>query len=131
MLEAHIHEQYSATQDAAIAPLLRLLYAANTSVGEPCFGIAAGTTEVIPRPSRKPTRNNACVVFSCELEQEKHLLRRRLDTTQGEYEARLLELQNDIRELTAKIDSRDTSVKQSTLGAKDKQIKSTITINSL
>ncbi|XP_028159996.1 bicaudal D-related protein homolog [Ostrinia furnacalis] len=47
-----------------------------------------------------------------ELEQEKHLLRRRLDTEQGEYEARLLELQNDIRELTAKIDSRDTSVKQ-------------------
>lgn len=47
-----------------------------------------------------------------ELEQEKHLLRRRLDTTQGEYEARLLELQNDIRELTTKIDTRDTSVKQ-------------------
>ncbi|XP_068623440.1 bicaudal D-related protein homolog [Battus philenor] len=47
-----------------------------------------------------------------ELEQEKHLLRRRLDTTQGEYEARLLELQNDIRELTAKIDSKDNSVKQ-------------------
>ncbi|XP_052752093.1 bicaudal D-related protein homolog [Galleria mellonella] len=47
-----------------------------------------------------------------ELEQEKHLLRRRLDTAQGEYEARLLELQNDIRELTTKIDSRDTSVKQ-------------------
>ncbi|KAJ0172902.1 hypothetical protein K1T71_011078 [Dendrolimus kikuchii] len=47
-----------------------------------------------------------------ELEQEKHLLRRRLDTTQGEYEARILELQNDIRELTAKIGSRDTSVKQ-------------------
>ncbi|XP_041971516.1 bicaudal D-related protein homolog [Aricia agestis] len=47
-----------------------------------------------------------------ELEQEKHLLRRRLDTTQGEYEARLLELQNDIKELTAKIGNRDTSVKQ-------------------
>ncbi|XP_063388468.1 bicaudal D-related protein homolog [Cydia fagiglandana] len=47
-----------------------------------------------------------------ELEQEKHLLRRRLDTTQGEYEARILELQNDIRELTTKIGSRDTSVKQ-------------------
>ncbi|KAJ8713142.1 hypothetical protein PYW08_008446 [Mythimna loreyi] len=47
-----------------------------------------------------------------ELEQEKHLLRRRLDTTQGEYEARMLELQNDIKELTAKIDSRDNNVKQ-------------------
>ncbi|XP_061722309.1 bicaudal D-related protein homolog [Cydia pomonella] len=47
-----------------------------------------------------------------ELEQEKHLLRRRLDTAQGEYEARILELQNDIRELTTKIGSRDTSVKQ-------------------
>ncbi|XP_037292774.1 bicaudal D-related protein homolog [Manduca sexta] len=47
-----------------------------------------------------------------ELEQEKHLLRRRLDTTQGEYEARILELQNDIKELSAKIGSRDTSVKQ-------------------
>ncbi|XP_022125359.2 bicaudal D-related protein homolog [Pieris rapae] len=47
-----------------------------------------------------------------ELEQEKHLLRRRLDTNQGEYEARILELQNDIKELSAKIDSRDTSVKQ-------------------
>ncbi|XP_063628654.1 bicaudal D-related protein homolog [Cydia splendana] len=47
-----------------------------------------------------------------ELEQEKHLLRCRLDTTQGEYEARILELQNDIRELTTKIGSRDTSVKQ-------------------
>ncbi|XP_013188368.2 bicaudal D-related protein homolog [Amyelois transitella] len=47
-----------------------------------------------------------------ELEQEKHLLRRRLDTAQGEYEARLLELQNDIKELTTKIDTRDTSVKQ-------------------
>ncbi|XP_073948650.1 bicaudal D-related protein homolog [Choristoneura fumiferana] len=47
-----------------------------------------------------------------ELEQEKHLLRRRLDTTQGEYESRILELQNDIRELTTKIGSRDTSVKQ-------------------
>ncbi|CAG9559332.1 unnamed protein product [Danaus chrysippus] len=46
------------------------------------------------------------------LEQEKHLLRRRLDTEQGEYEARLLELQNDIKELTAKIDSKDNSVKQ-------------------
>ncbi|CAG4968123.1 unnamed protein product [Parnassius apollo] len=47
-----------------------------------------------------------------ELEQEKHLLRRRLDTTQGEYEARLLELQNDIKELTAKIDTKDNCVKQ-------------------
>ncbi|XP_013167828.1 PREDICTED: bicaudal D-related protein 1 [Papilio xuthus] len=47
-----------------------------------------------------------------ELEQEKHLLRRRLDTTQGEYEARLLELQNDIQHLTNKIDSKDTSLKQ-------------------
>ncbi|CAG4934017.1 unnamed protein product [Colias eurytheme] len=47
-----------------------------------------------------------------ELEQEKHLLRRRLDTNQGEYEARILELQNDIKELSAKIDSRDNSVKQ-------------------
>ncbi|XP_038217542.1 bicaudal D-related protein homolog [Zerene cesonia] len=47
-----------------------------------------------------------------ELEQEKHLLRRRLDTNQGEYEARILELQNDIKELSAKIDYRDTSVKQ-------------------
>lgn len=47
-----------------------------------------------------------------ELEQEKHLLRRRLDTTQGEYEARILELQNDIKELSAKIGSRDNSVKQ-------------------
>lgn len=47
-----------------------------------------------------------------ELEQEKHLLRRRLDTEQGEYEARLLELQNDIKELTTKIGSKDTSVKQ-------------------
>ncbi|XP_049878908.1 bicaudal D-related protein homolog [Pectinophora gossypiella] len=47
-----------------------------------------------------------------ELEQEKHLLRRRLDTTQGEYEARIIELQNDIKELTTKIGSRDTSVKQ-------------------
>ncbi|XP_045770952.1 bicaudal D-related protein homolog [Maniola jurtina] len=47
-----------------------------------------------------------------ELEQEKHLLRRRLDTTQGEYEARMLELQNDIKELTAKIGTRDNSVKQ-------------------
>ncbi|CAF4885778.1 unnamed protein product [Pieris macdunnoughi] len=47
-----------------------------------------------------------------ELEQEKHLLRRRLDTNQGEYEARILELQNDIKELSAKIGSRDTSVKQ-------------------
>ncbi|XP_037872499.1 bicaudal D-related protein homolog [Bombyx mori] len=47
-----------------------------------------------------------------ELEQEKHLLRRRLDTTQGEYEARILELQNDIKELSVKIDTRDTSVKQ-------------------
>ncbi|CAK1541453.1 unnamed protein product [Leptosia nina] len=47
-----------------------------------------------------------------ELEQEKHLLRRRLDTNQGEYEARIIELQNDIKELSAKIDSKDNSVKQ-------------------
>ncbi|GBP80588.1 Bicaudal D-related protein homolog [Eumeta japonica] len=53
-----------------------------------------------------------------ELEQEKHLLKRRLDTTQGEYEARILELQNDIRELTTKIDSRDTNVKQRLLRIK-------------
>ncbi|CAG9103920.1 unnamed protein product [Plutella xylostella] len=47
-----------------------------------------------------------------ELEQEKHLLRRRLDTAQGEYEARLLELHNDIKHLTTRIDSKDNSVKQ-------------------
>ncbi|OWR53713.1 hypothetical protein KGM_201800 [Danaus plexippus plexippus] len=52
------------------------------------------------------------MVLISELEQEKHLLRRRLDTEQGEYEARLVELQNDIKELTAKIDSKDNSVKQ-------------------
>lgn len=46
------------------------------------------------------------------LEQEKHLLRRRLQTTEEENEARLLELQSDVRDLTAKLDQRENSVKQ-------------------
>ncbi|CAH2266298.1 jg17838 [Pararge aegeria aegeria] len=60
----------------------------------------------------KPAKCESNSVRTKELEQEKHLLRRRLDTTQGEYESRLLELQNDIKELTAKIGTRDNSVKQ-------------------
>ncbi|XP_026740913.1 bicaudal D-related protein homolog isoform X2 [Trichoplusia ni] len=65
-----------------------------------------------PEKTQERTKHACLNHIMQELEQEKHLLRRRLDTTQGEYEARLLELQNDIRELTSKIDSRDTSVKQ-------------------
>jgi len=46
------------------------------------------------------------------LEQDRHLLRRKLESTQSECDTRLLELQADVRELNQTLAERDTSLKQ-------------------
>ena len=45
------------------------------------------------------------------LEQDRHLLRRKLESTQSECDTRLLELQTDIRELNQTLAERETSLK--------------------
>lgn len=47
-----------------------------------------------------------------EIEQDRHLLRRKLLSTQSECDTRLLELQADIRELQNALDERENSLKQ-------------------
>lgn len=49
---------------------------------------------------------------SQEIEQDRHLLRRKLLSTQSECDTRVLELQADIRELQNALDDRDNSLKQ-------------------
>lgn len=46
------------------------------------------------------------------LEQDRHLLRRKLESTQSECDTRLLELQADIKELTHSLTERETTLKQ-------------------
>jgi septal ring factor EnvC (AmiA/AmiB activator) len=46
------------------------------------------------------------------LEQDRHLLRRKLESTQSECDTRLLELQADIRELNRTLVERETTLKQ-------------------
>jgi len=46
------------------------------------------------------------------LEQDRHLLRRKLESTQSECDTRLLELQADIRELNQTLGERETTLKQ-------------------
>lgn len=47
-----------------------------------------------------------------EIEQDRHLLRRKLLSTQSECDTRVLELQADIRELQNALDDRDNALKQ-------------------
>uniref|UniRef100_A0A1Y1NEV8 Bicaudal D-related protein homolog n=1 Tax=Photinus pyralis TaxID=7054 RepID=A0A1Y1NEV8_PHOPY len=46
------------------------------------------------------------------VEQDRHLLKRKLASLESEYEARILELQNDISELTSKLSARESTIKQ-------------------
>lgn len=46
------------------------------------------------------------------LEQDRHSLRRKLESTQSECDTRLLELQADIRELNQTLAERESSLKQ-------------------
>jgi hypothetical protein len=46
------------------------------------------------------------------LEQDRHLLRRKLESTQSECDTKLLELQADIRELNQTLTERETALKQ-------------------
>lgn len=50
--------------------------------------------------------------FFQEIEQDRHLLRRKLLSTQSECDTRVLELQADIRELQNALDDRDNALKQ-------------------
>ncbi|KAF6214424.1 hypothetical protein GE061_009167 [Apolygus lucorum] len=47
------------------------------------------------------------------IEQDRHLLRRKLATTQAECETRLLELQADVRELQRALGEKDSAIRQS------------------
>lgn len=46
------------------------------------------------------------------VEQDRHLLKRKLASQESEYEARILELQNDVKELTTKVQSKENTIKQ-------------------
>jgi len=46
------------------------------------------------------------------VEQDRHLLRRKLESTQSECDTRLLELQADVRELNQTLAERETALKQ-------------------
>ncbi|XP_017774868.1 PREDICTED: bicaudal D-related protein homolog isoform X2 [Nicrophorus vespilloides] len=47
-----------------------------------------------------------------EVEQDRHLLKRKLTNRESEFEARIIELQNDISELTEKMTVKDQTIKQ-------------------
>lgn len=46
------------------------------------------------------------------MEQDRHLLKRKLASKESEYDARILELQNDISELTSKLSTKENTLKQ-------------------
>lgn len=46
------------------------------------------------------------------LEQEKHVLRRKLSVAQSEGESRVLELHGDLKELRVKLDAQEANVRQ-------------------
>lgn len=46
------------------------------------------------------------------MEQDRHLLKRRLASKESEFDARILELQNDIAELTTKLTAKENTIKQ-------------------
>lgn len=46
------------------------------------------------------------------VEQERHLLKRKLASVESEYDAQILELQNDITELTSKLTAKENTIKQ-------------------
>lgn len=47
-----------------------------------------------------------------QLEQDRHLLKRKIQTVESDFESRILELQNDAREFKEKYDSRETNYKR-------------------
>ncbi|KAF5276803.1 hypothetical protein FQR65_LT16169 [Abscondita terminalis] len=50
--------------------------------------------------------------FHSAVEQDRHLLKRKLASVESEYDARILELQNDITELTTKLTAKENSIRQ-------------------
>ncbi|XP_025837661.1 bicaudal D-related protein homolog [Agrilus planipennis] len=46
------------------------------------------------------------------IEQDRHLLKRKLASAESEYEARIIELQNDVTELTSKLQTKENLLKQ-------------------
>ena len=53
------------------------------------------------------------------LEQEKHVLRRKLDALEGEYESKVSELQGDVAELRKTLEDQQTHVK---MGERQKSV---------
>lgn len=50
--------------------------------------------------------------FFCQiLEQEKHVLRRKVDNVEGEYESKVSELQSDVADLKRALDEQQNNVK--------------------
>lgn len=50
--------------------------------------------------------------FAQAVEQDRHVLKRKLANKESEFEGRILELQNDISELTNKLTTKETILKQ-------------------
>lgn len=46
------------------------------------------------------------------MEQDRHLLKRKLASKESEYDARILELQNDVTELSSKLAAKESTIKQ-------------------
>lgn len=46
------------------------------------------------------------------MEQDRHLLKRKLTSAESEYDARIVELQSDVAELTSKLVTKDSHIKQ-------------------
>nr|CAD7611520.1 unnamed protein product [Timema genevievae] len=53
------------------------------------------------------------LVVVIALEQDRHLLKRKLETVRSEYDIRITELQADIRELSRSLTERESVLKQS------------------
>ncbi|XP_044739165.1 bicaudal D-related protein homolog [Chrysoperla carnea] len=47
-----------------------------------------------------------------QVEQDRHLIKRKLTTVESDYEARILELQNDLKELNERYDTREVNYKR-------------------
>lgn len=56
--------------------------------------------------------NFILLIYLQALEQDRHLLKRRLQSQESEYESRILELQNDIADLTSKLQAKENTIKQ-------------------
>lgn len=81
-----------------------------------CFrsitNIKSGPNKSISRSCHQLSLSLLLLLLFQAVEQDRHLLRRKIASLESEYEARIVELQNDISELTTKLAAKEQTIRQ-------------------